>query len=232
MTWSIKAQLQGRPSTEAIKLLYAWSNLTDDIVTPEEYTRQLQIIQEQEFRKAEALPGVEKLLSDLSNAKSGESGRKLHIALATSSDKTRFDIKTGHLEGLFRGFVQERRVLGDDVRIPKGRGKPCPDIYLLALKTINDGLEEGEELIKPEECLVFEDGIPGVVAGRRAGMRLAWCPHPGLAAEIKGKEAQVLAGLGEGAEEGESGKIGDGYGEQYMSLVDFPYTRYGIAVEN
>lgn len=231
MTWSIKSRLQGLPSHEAIKLLYAWANLTTDIVSPEEYTKQLQILQEQEFRKAEALPGVEKLLSDLSNAKSGKSGRKLHIALATSSDKTRFDIKTGHLEGLFGVFVEERRVLGDDERIPKGRGKPCPDIYLLALKTINDGLEEGEELIKPEECLVFEDGIPGVVAGRRAGMRVAWVPHPGLAVESQGKEAQVLAGLGEGGEEGESGKIGDGYGEQLVSLVDFPYARYGIGID-
>ncbi len=67
-------------------------------------------------------------------------------------------------------FTKERRVLGNDKRIPKGRGKPSPDIYLVALKAINDTLDEGEEEIKPEECLVFEDGVPSVIAGRRADM--------------------------------------------------------------
>jgi pseudouridine 5'-phosphatase len=227
MAWSIKSQLQGRPAHEAIDLLLTWANLKG-VVSSEEYTRQLHILQEQEFRKAKALPGVEKLLSDLSKAKSGETGKKIHVALATSSHKHHFEIKTGHLEDLFGVFVEERRILGDDARIAKGRGKPCPDIYLLALKTINDSLEEGEAQIKLEECLVFEDGIPGVVAGRRAGMRVVWVPHPGLAVEYQGREAEVLAGLGEGSVSGESGAIGDGYGEQLVSLVDFPYAKYGI----
>jgi pseudouridine-5'-monophosphatase len=76
--------------------------------------------------------------------------------------------------------------------------------------------------------LVFEDGIPGVVAGRKAGMRVVWVPHPGLAVEYQGKEAEVLAGLGEGGSAEEFGKVGDGYGEQLVSLEDFPYARYGI----
>ena len=227
MAWSIKSQLQGRPAHEAVDLLLSWANLKG-VVSPEEYTKQLHILQEQEFRHAKALPGVEKLLGDLTTANSGETGKKIHVALATSSHKHHFEIKTGHLEDLFGVFVQERRILGDDGRIPKGRGKPCPDIYLLALKTINDSLEKGEQDIKPEECLVFEDGIPGVVAGRRAGMRVVWVPHPGLAVEYQGREAEVLAGLGEGGVGEELGRVGDGYGEQLVSLVDFPYDRYGI----
>jgi pseudouridine-5'-monophosphatase len=227
MAWSIKSQLQGRPAHEAIDLLLTWANLKG-VVSPEEYTKQLHVLQEQEFRKAEALPGVEKLLGDLATAKSGSTGKKIHVALATSSHKHHFEIKTGHLEELFGAFVEERRILGDDARIAKGRGKPCPDIYLLALMTINDSLAEGEEKIKPEECLVFEDGIPGVVAGRKAGMRVVWVPHPGLAVEYQGKEAEVLAGLGEGGSAEEFGKVGDGYGEQLVSLEHFPYARYGI----
>lgn len=77
---------------------------------------------------------------------------------------------------LFEVFEPERRVLGDDDRIPKGRGKPSPDIYLVALRAINETLEESEEEIKLEECLVFEDRVPRVIAGRRAGMRVVSSP--------------------------------------------------------
>jgi len=133
---------------------------------------------------------------------------------------------------LFEVFAPERRVLGDDKRIPKGRGKPNPDIYLVALKAVNETLEVGEEEIKPEECLVFEDGVPGVIAGRRAGMRVVWVPHAGLAQEYSGREAEVLAGRGEGGlmDEHQLGIVGDGWGEQLESLVDFPYEKYGISV--
>jgi pseudouridine-5'-monophosphatase len=39
--------------------------------------------------------------------------------------------------------------------------------------------ERGQE-IRAADCLVFEDSIQGVDAGRRAGMQVVWCPHPGL----------------------------------------------------
>jgi pseudouridine-5'-monophosphatase len=41
----------------------------------------------------------------------------------------------------------------------------------------------------------------------------------------------VLAGRGEGGElvdEYQLGQVGDGWGEQLVSLVDFPYEKYGI----
>lgn len=44
-----------------------------------------------------------------------------------------------------------------------GKGKPAPDIYLAvaaALKTA------------PEKCLVFEDIVPGIMAGKAAGMKV------------------------------------------------------------
>lgn len=98
-----------------------------------------------------------------------------------------------------------------------------------------------------EECLVFEDSVPGIEAGRRAGMRVIWCPHPGLREEFKGREPEVLAGrceergekenkeIGSAQREEEDfrgwpSKIGDGWGEQLDSLEGFPYRRYGIEV--
>ena len=115
---------------------------------------------------------------------------------------------------MFSCFPGDRVVLGDDPRIRRGRGKPAPDIYLLALETINEGLrrggEGGEAQIKPEECLVFEDSVPGVEAGRRAGMRVVWVPHPDLLREYQGRERQVLAGM---AGEQHKGLGDDGGGE-------------------
>ena len=42
------------------------------------------------------------------------------------------------------------------------RGKPEPDIFLLAAKNIN---------IQPSDCLVIEDGISGMTAASRADMK-------------------------------------------------------------
>ena len=44
--------------------------------------------------------------------------------------------------------------------VPKG--KPEPDIFLLAAKKMG---------VEPERCLVFEDGVPGLIGAERAGMK-------------------------------------------------------------
>ena len=44
-----------------------------------------------------------------------------------------------------------------------GAGKPAPDIYLEAAKRVG---------VAPEHCLVFEDIVTGLTAGKRAGMKL------------------------------------------------------------
>jgi pseudouridine-5'-monophosphatase len=234
LPWSIKAQLQGRPGPAASQILHEWAQLP---VSKDVYYDEVKELQKIHFPDSKPLPGVEKLLSDLStatvNEKEGKKG-KIHVALATSSHKQNFKMKTAHLEDLFTIFPQERRVLGDDVRIPEGRGKPSPDIYQLALKTINSSLEEGEVEIRPDECLVFEDSVPGVEAGRRAGMRVIWCPHPELRKEYDGQEEHVLAGRTGSAGEVDMhlvGELGDGWGEYLESLVDFPYAKYGIVVD-
>ena len=174
----------------------------------------------------------------------------IHLALATSSHAVNFLLKSTHLGRLFSFFPPRNRVLGDDARIPPGQGKPAPDIYLLALETINAEIRargnSDEREIEPDECLVFEDSVPGVEAGRRAGMRVVWCPHPELLKEYAGREKEVLAGItakhqpdivrdvleevgAEGRVKGRSlGRVDDGWGELLKTLTDFPYARYGI----
>ena len=136
--------------------------------------------------------------------------------------------------------------------------KPAPDIFLLALDKINGGLGKGEERVTAEQCLVFEDSVAGVEAGRRAGMRVVWVPHDGLLGIWSGKEEMVLMGAsedgGEGSEgngavverdentdggngrgkrntqDGDGGLLHsrDGWAEMLTSLEDFPYGQYGI----
>ncbi|KAK6579700.1 hypothetical protein PZA11_007936 [Diplocarpon coronariae] len=240
--WSIKAKMQGRPGPAASNVLHEWASLP---IPRSQFMAEVQALQREHFPACGPLPGVPELLKNLSTATvtpsspspsddNGNKTEKVHLALATSSHAWAFALKTAHLEdSLMHVFPPSTRVLGDDVRIGPGRGKPSPDIYLLALADVNATLSEDEEEIRPEECLVFEDSVPGVEAGRRAGMRVVWCPHPELLAEFEGREDLVLAGR-----TGEAGcvdmhlvgQVGDGWAEYLETLRAFPFERYGIVV--
>ncbi|CCU76327.1 HAD superfamily hydrolase [Blumeria hordei DH14] len=230
MPWAIKSQLQGRPAAEAIP--YMLTKLARADIPVIEYTTRLAAQQLREFPNARPLPGVEELLTHLSTSGSAS----LPVALATSSSEAHFRLKTAHLAHIFDHFPAPLRILGDDKRIPANCGKPAPDIYIIALAALNKSLPENQPPILPEECLVFEDGIPGVVAALRAGMRVIWVPHPDLAKEYKGHEDAVLtgciAGLVDdnvhGSDNACGNKVVDRLAEQLSSLVDFPFERYNF----
>ncbi|KAI0186699.1 HAD-like domain-containing protein [Xylaria flabelliformis] len=150
------------------------------------------------FPDCEPLPSAVRILSNLSCARS-ESGAKIELALASSTETPTYELKTSKPKNqqLLSNFQADRRVLGDDLRVQKDRGKPAPDIYLAALQSINSSLDSGnlrEKPITPDECLVFEDSIAGVEAGRWAGMRVVWIPHPDIAVEYQSIQNDVLAG--------------------------------------
>ncbi|PBP20608.1 haloacid dehalogenase-like hydrolase [Diplocarpon rosae] len=240
--WSIKAKMQGRPAPAASDVLHKWASLP---ISRSQYTAEVQALQKEHFPSCSPLPGVPELLKNLSTAtvsppspfppdKTEKKNESVQLALATSSHAWTFALKTAHLEeSLLHVFPPSRRVLGDDRRIGPGRGKPSPDIYILALADVNATLNEHEEKIRPDECLVFEDSVPGVEAGRRAGMRVVWCPHPELLGEFKGREDLVLAGrIGEAGcvDMHLVGEVGDGWAEYLETLEAFPYERYGFVV--
>lgn len=78
-------------------------------------------------------------------------------------------------------------------------GKPAPDIFLLAAKKLG---------VAPERCVVFEDAVNGVLAGKSAGMftvgictselpsALAAVGADATAADFTALDAAVLARLG------------------------------------
>jgi pseudouridine-5'-monophosphatase len=98
------------------------------------------------------------------------------------------------MKDLFSNFAPSNIILGDNPGLKPGRGKPAPDIFLLALAAINRSLRVREEEIIAEQCIVFEDSVAGVQAAKRAGMRVVWVPNTLLAAVCEGKEGETLAG--------------------------------------
>ncbi|KAI1197193.1 HAD-like domain-containing protein [Nemania serpens] len=227
LPWSVKAQMMGVPGSSNGDTFHEWAQLP---ISREQFKREQTEQQRIHFPECQPLPGVEKLLADLRTARTA-AGDAVQVALATSSMRENFDMKTERAAtaALMALIPAGHRVLGDDARV--GRGKPAPDIYLVALKAVNEALPAGVPEIAPRECLVFEDSVIGVEAGRRAGMRAVWVPHPALLAEYVGREAEVLAGrigLVAVGDEGQLGQLGDGWAEQLSSLESFPYGKYGI----
>lgn len=221
----------GVPDSTNGDLFHSWAKLP---IPREQFAHELKEQMRLDFPKSKPLPGAEELLSCLSRAHSatGE-GVELALASSTKTHSYKLKISTPEAKRLLDFFHPNKRVLGDDSRVRRGRGKPAPDIYLLALQLVNLTASPGGSEIKPEECLVFEDSVAGVEAGRRAGMRVVWVPHPDVAVEYKAREKEVLAGrtgmltIGD---DWQLGAIDDGWAESIPSLEHFNFEKYGINV--
>lgn len=82
--------------------------------------------------------------------------RGIQFGIATSNSRELVDniTKVHHLDDYFSCIMTSCEV---------EKGKPAPDIYLAVAKKLN---------VAPERCLVFEDIIPGIMAGKNAGMKV------------------------------------------------------------
>lgn len=240
--WEIKATQQSR-GTPGTQRLLNWAQVPLTITEWKAKEKNHTHL----FKNSKVLPGVDELLNTLST----KTSPRTHLSLASSAGSQLFALKTSHIPSIAKAFADTRfHVFGDDPEMSDSKKKPEPDIFLLALKRINDAAKQnGEREILPKECLVFEDSIAGVEAARRADMRVVWVPHPGLAQVCRGKEMDVLMGRTEADGKlpvyGESNnsvndanEIGDGaggrllsedgYAEMRASLEDFPYQAYEI----
>ncbi len=231
MPWSFKAELMGIPDSSNGETFHKWAQLP---ISREQYRLEQMEEHRRLFPECQLLPGISSLLHDLRDAKNAN-GDKIHIALASSTSSYHYELKTSRPEvkSVISVFTPDKIVLGDDPRVKSGNGKPAPDIFLLALSLVNSSLAPEEEPIRPDECLVFEDSIPGVEAGRRAGMRVLWVPHSEVEKVFRGREEEVLAGrtvLVPIGNEKQLGEIGDGWATQLETLEGFPAERWGIVL--
>lgn len=80
----------------------------------------------------------------------------IRLGIATSNSRVLVEnvAKVHNLRDYFTCIITGSEVL---------RGKPNPDIYLAVAK---------ELAVSPENCLVFEDIVAGILAGKNAGMRV------------------------------------------------------------
>ncbi|KIK98488.1 hypothetical protein PAXRUDRAFT_823850 [Paxillus rubicundulus Ve08.2h10] len=150
-------------------------------LTAEEYSARRTIGQDRLWSTVQPLPGVPKLIAHLAN-------KGIPIVIATASQRRNFLLKSANLRGEIFGYFgcgiegkEEMVVCADDVA-GKSNGKPDPYIFLCAAReklgrNVGDGEGESvtpEQILERGKGLVFEDAIPGVQAGKRAGMSGAY----------------------------------------------------------
>ncbi len=105
---------------------------------------------EQKYRcEIQPKPGVLKFLDGLKNR-----GIKMGIATSNSEELIRAVNDAYHFDEYMSCIVTACSVK---------KGKPAPDVYLEAARQLG---------VAPEECLVFEDIVKGIEAGKNAGMKV------------------------------------------------------------
>lgn len=89
-----------------------------------------------------------------------EKGLKVVIATSTPCERAKMELTklglTPYLDGIVSGDM-----------VPPGRGKPNPDIFLLAMEKMG---------FSPEECMVVEDSESGCEGGIASGARTVMIP--------------------------------------------------------
>jgi HAD superfamily hydrolase (TIGR01509 family) len=87
-----------------------------------------------------------------------EEGRKISVASGSDLSLVAPSLEVAGLAPLFDIVITPA-----DVK----RGKPAPDMFLLAAERMG---------VDPADCLVFEDGKPGIEAAEAAGMQWVFVP--------------------------------------------------------
>ncbi|XP_033208288.1 probable pseudouridine-5'-phosphatase isoform X2 [Belonocnema kinseyi] len=168
-------QVLGRPEVIGAELIINHYKLP---LTIAQFQHNYHRLQRELFIEVNMMPGAERLLRHLVE-------NNVPIALATSSSKDSFELKTKKLMDVFNLF--HHRVLGgSDPDVKKG--KPSPDIFLVAASRFPDNPD-------PLKCLVFEDAPNGVEAALSAGMQVVMVPDPSLPKSFTEKATTVLDSL-------------------------------------
>jgi HAD superfamily hydrolase (TIGR01509 family) len=109
-----------------------------------EETREFELQMDFEF-----IPGVKAFIDYLE-----VENYKMAIVTSSPAIKMEIALRKLYLNDIFRVVISADKI---------SRGKPDPMCYLLAAKELQS---------PPVQCLVFEDSIPGITAGKNANMKV------------------------------------------------------------
>ncbi|XP_014271006.1 pseudouridine-5'-phosphatase isoform X1 [Halyomorpha halys] len=129
-------------------------------VSPEEWYQSVKERRLQMFSNSKLKPGAEKLITHLHAS-------KVPMAVASGTGKLSYEIKTKPHSRLFK-LLHHVVHASSDPEVPVG--KPDPRIFLVCAKRFKKKPD-------PKECLVFEDSLNGLQAGKAAGMQVVFIPE-------------------------------------------------------
>ncbi|XP_013186138.1 pseudouridine-5'-phosphatase isoform X1 [Amyelois transitella] len=175
-TFELKLKLMGSQAHETAKIVVSHLDLP---VTPEEFIAQTSKEFEKIFPDTEVLPGARCLIEHLSK-------HNVPIGLATSSSRESYELKVNKRHKELFSLFPYKTMGSSDSEVK--RGKPYPDIFLVAASRFPDKP-------KPEQCLVFEDAVNGVKAARAAGMQVVMVPDPRVDESLRTEATLVLKSL-------------------------------------
>ncbi|CAG8798066.1 18295_t:CDS:2 [Gigaspora margarita] len=161
-------------------------NETGINVTVDEFQKERYEINVKKYPFAKLMPGVMRLVKHLKK-------HRIPMAIASNSFRRSVIVKTSVNIELFNMF--DNVTCADDVK----NLKPAPDLFLAAREAIGNP--------PTNQCLVFEDSIPGVKAAKNANMNVIWVPDPMV--------AELYPDI-------------NGADEIIFSLNDFDPTKYGL----
>ena len=141
----LRQQIEGMSFSETAKYFKETFQIPDSIEQMKADWNQMAF--DKYEKEVELKPGVEDFLKECQKR-----GIKLGIATSNSRELMNTIAKAHDLDQYFSYILT-----GSEVE----RGKPAPDIYLAVAGKLN---------VDPKDCLVFEDIIQGIMAGKAAGM--------------------------------------------------------------
>ncbi|TFK25224.1 HAD-like protein [Coprinopsis marcescibilis] len=176
MTWAMKAGCMGKP--QHIAAAHLLSFFPDIELDAKSYLEERDRLQDELWPTVSLLPGVRKLVHHLKK-------HNVPMAIATGTRRSQYFMKTGHLPEVFSLF-DGQVVCADDTQYNM-RGKPNPDIFLAAARELlkkdvgqPETVPTASQIQERAKGLVIEDALPGMQAGKRAGMKVLWVPDPNL----------------------------------------------------
>jgi len=156
-----RQNMMGRKPLESLRIFVRELSISDDA----NKVLQLRntIMREKYKKELELMPGLIQIINYFYG--------KLKLAIATGAQLEFLDIVVDKF-----GIRNKFEVLqaSDDIE----RGKPDPEIYLKTCKRLG---------FKPEDCIVLEDSLNGVLAGKNAGCYVIAVPEE----EVKNSDFTV-----------------------------------------